>query len=332
MSLDACEKDFPDMTSRNVIILITDGLEECGGDPCEASLRLQRKGVILKPFVIGLGHIQNLKAFDCVGTVYDASNESTFRNVLNVIISQAVNNTTAQVNLLDETNKATETNVNMTFYDMQRHTVKYNFVHTMNSKGLPDTLRIDPDILYRIQVNTIPPAFKDSVRLATGKHTIIPIPTPQGDLLLTYDNKSDYKNLQAIIRKANDPNTLHVQRFNATERYITGKYDVEVLSIPRLTIKDVEISQSQVTKVEIPQPGLGTFVSNSAGFGSLYIEDSDKLTWVYNLDKNYTRETLVLQPGKYRAVFRSKNAKESNYTVEKSFEIISGVSSSINLF
>ena len=54
-SLEQAAYDFPaDKNSRNVIILITDGIEECDGDPCAVSLALQKRGVVLKPFVIGI--------------------------------------------------------------------------------------------------------------------------------------------------------------------------------------------------------------------------------------------------------------------------------------
>lgn len=49
-SLLACAKDFPeDPTARNIIIIITDGVEECGGDPCAISTALQQKGIVLRP-------------------------------------------------------------------------------------------------------------------------------------------------------------------------------------------------------------------------------------------------------------------------------------------
>ena len=55
------------------------------------------------------------KSFDCVGTFYDAKDPETFTNVLKVIISQVLNSTTVQVNLLDEWDNPTETNVPITF-------------------------------------------------------------------------------------------------------------------------------------------------------------------------------------------------------------------------
>ncbi|MDE7102265.1 MAG: VWA domain-containing protein, partial [Bacteroidales bacterium] len=51
-SLTEAAKDFPPCDNcRNLIILVTDGIEECGGDPCEASRYLQKQGIALKPFI-----------------------------------------------------------------------------------------------------------------------------------------------------------------------------------------------------------------------------------------------------------------------------------------
>ncbi len=332
-SLEACASDFPDLSSRNIIILITDGIEECKGDPCAVSYELQKKGIMLKPFVIGLGINKDYtKTFDCVGTFYNAANEKSFRTVLSIVISQALNSTTAQVNLLDIYGKPSETNVNMTFYDRFSGILRYNFIHTINSRGNPDTLRIDPAYSYRMVVHTIPPVTKDSIRLSPGNHTIIAVDAPQGELLLKYDGVSEYKKLHAIIRKSADNATLHVQEFNTTEKYIVGKYDLEVLSIPRITVKDVKISQSHTTTVQIPQPGMITIITTSPGYGSIYAEEKNTLTWVYNLDENSVSQTLVLQPGSYRVIHRPKNSTESSYTVEKSFKIVSGNSSNISLY
>ncbi|MCC6684888.1 MAG: VWA domain-containing protein, partial [Bacteroidia bacterium] len=109
-SLTQAANDFPDKNARNIIILITDGLEECKGDPCAVSEALQRNGVVLRPFIIGVGAMTDdfRKAFECVGRFYDASTEATFANALNVVVSQALNTTTAQVNLLDIYSKPSE--------------------------------------------------------------------------------------------------------------------------------------------------------------------------------------------------------------------------------
>ena len=333
-SLEQSGNDFPDCADcRNIIILITDGEEECDGDPCAVSAALQAKGIVLKPFVIGVGLDDNFaKTFECVGKYFDATNEKSFKYAMNVIISQALNSTTAQVNLLDIYSKPTETNVNMTFYDSHTGLMKYNYVHTINNKGNPDTLPLDPLPTYKIIVHTIPPVQKDSIELTPGKHTIIGIDAPQGYLNLKTNGINDYKSLQFIVRKKNEMQTLNVQEADKTEKYIVGKYDLEVLTMPRLLINDVIISQSKTTSVQIPQPGIANILTNGSGYGSLYVEEENKLKMIYNIPESSTRETLVLLPGRYRLVYRPKSAKESIYTIEREFKIESGNSVSVKAF
>ena len=331
-SLELCGNDFPQDPSRNIIILITDGIEECGGDPCAISQALQKKGIFLKPFVIGLGlDISLKKTFECVGRYFDATNESMFKEALNIVISQALNNTTMQVNLLDEKLRPTETNVNMTFHDNYTGQIKYNYIHTINSKGNPDTLVIDPLPSYKIVAHTLPPVSKDTVILTPGKHTIVGIEAPQGDLLMKFDGPAEYKKVQVIIRQHDQTKTLNVQEFNKEERYLIGKYDLEILTTPRIYLENVDIAQSKTTTLRIPRPGIVTLVSNNQGYGSIYTEDPNKLNWVYNMDNNLTKETIVLQPGRYKVVFRPKNSKETIYTIEKDFSVVSGESSIVVL-
>jgi Ca-activated chloride channel family protein len=333
-SLELSANDFTACDNcRNIIVLITDGLEECGGDPCAVSKSLQKKGIFLKPFIIGIGKDFST-AFSCVGTYFDAASEQQFHRALNIVISQALNSTTAQVNLLDSLGNPTETNVNMTFYDNFSGLVKYNFIHTMNNKGLPDTLVLDPLATYNLVVQTIPTVEVDSITLTPGKHTTIPVDVPQGYLKLKMggNNINTIKDVKAIVRQSDKMETLNLQSFGETEKYLIGNYDLEVLCLPRLYINDVDIAQSSTTTVEIPQPGIAIIQLSANGYGSVYLEDDNKLKWIYNLTDNLTQETLILQPGKYRVVFRTKFTNRSAYTVEKEFTVTSGSSVSVKLF
>jgi Ca-activated chloride channel family protein len=334
-SLEKSADDFPLCKDcRNIVILITDGLEECNGDPCAVSQMLQKKGVILKPFIIGIG--KNFKeSFDCVGSYFDATSEVEFNKALNVVISQALNSTTAQVNLLDEQGKPTETNVNMTLYDSFSGLIKYNFIHTMNNRGYPDTLTIDPLLNYELVVHTIPPVKKQNIVLTPGKHTIIALDAPQGYLklrLMGGSNTINVKNLQCIVRKKGTTETLNVQFFNQTEKYLCGDYDLEVLCLPRLLIKDVGIKQSNTTTIEIPMPGIAVINTLVNGYGSLYVMEENKMKWIYNLNESNTMESLILQPGTYKVVFRGKMSTKSFSSIEKDFKIESGITTSVNIY
>ncbi len=332
-ALSQASKDFPPCDNcRNIVILITDGLEECGGDPCLVSHDLQKKGIVLKPFIVGIGK-DFREQFDCVGSYFDAANEKEFQTALNVIISRALNPTTMQVNLLDTYGKPTETNVNMTFYDQVSGMAKYNYIHSFNARGVPDTLDVDPLLTYDVVVHTIPPVRKDTIKLTPGTHTTIGIDAPQGNLMFKTSGNSTIKYLPCVIRLKGQPETIHVQQFDQVEKYLTGLYDVEVLCLPRIYVKDVDIRQSHTTTLEIPMPGIVVIQKSTNGYGSLYVEDPvNGMKWLHNLkDNQQQQETLYLQPGSYRIVFRSKYANQSSYTIEKTFKIESGQTVNIKL-
>ena len=116
------------------------------------------------------------------------------------------------------------------------------------------------------------------------------------------------------------------------EKYIVGEYDLEVLCLPRLKVEKVDIRQSHTTNVEIPMPGIAVIQKSTNGYGSLYQDGQNGLTWLYNLrDNQQQQETLYLQPGTYKVVFRSKYANQSSYTVEKSFKVESGQTTNLKL-
>jgi Ca-activated chloride channel family protein len=267
-----------------------------------------------------------------VGKFFDAKNEKSFQNAMGVIISQALNSTTAQVNLLDTYIKPTETAVNMTFYDSKTGVIKYNYIHTMNNRGNPDTLPLDPISTYKLVVHTIPPVSKDSIELTPGKHTVIAIDAPQGYLNLKANGTNDYKDLKYIIRKNKEMNTLLVSDADKLEKLIVGKYDLEVLSLPGIILNDIVVSQSKTTTVQIPQPGIANIIMQNLGYGQLFLNEKNKLKLIYNINENSFKETLTLQPGAYTVVFRPKNSKESIYTITREFKIESGVAVQVKLF
>ncbi len=328
-SLEEGAYDFPgDKSSRNIIILITDGVEACNGDPCAVSLALQEKGVILKPFIIGVGLDVTFKdVFDCVGFYFDANNSKQFRHALHAVVDQVMNFTSAQVNLLDTDGNPTETNVAMSFYDEFSSAIRYNYIHTINEQGQPDTVLLDIMTKYDLKVHTIPPVYKDSIVLEPGIHNIIELPAPQGYLKIKTPGKTSVDDtVKCIVREKGNMETLHVQNLNTLVKYITGTYDLEILTTPRIRVNDVKITQSDINEVVIPEPG--TLEMNFKGhpIGSVIHEEGDKQTQVKRLDPYQKNLSLHLQPGTYRLVYRYAKNKKTCSTVEKQFTIKSGKS------
>ena len=322
-ALESGALDFPAVTSnsRNIVILITDGIEECGGDPCAVSRLYQEKKIILKPFVIGIGLSEEYKKnFECVGTFYDARNPDEFKNILDVVISQVLNSTTAQVNLMDENEMPTETNIPLSFYDSFSGILQYNFIHTMNGRGNPDTLNIDPVLSYKVVAHTIPQTEAEGDwKLIPGKHTTIPIKCPQGTLSIS--SAVNKTKVECIVREKGKTETLNVQQLNTKQRYLTGEYDLEILTLPRI-YETIRVNQSESTNVKIPEPGLVVLSASSSPYGSIF-EVSNELKWVCDLNTKKGRQALYLLPGKYKVVYRAKNASSSEYTKEKTFKVSS---------
>ena len=326
-SLEKCKDDFPECYQcRNIIILITDGLEECGGDPCAVSEALQKSGVALKPFVIGIG--KNFRDdLACIGTYYNAADEVEFSQALKTVLSQALNNTTAQVNLLDSNSEPTETNSVMSFYDNQNGQLKYNYIHTLNTRGLPDTLLLDPLLKYDVDVHTLPKREIKNKHLVPGKHTIMATPASQGYLTVKTSGKTNFNAspVQILVRLPKEPRTLNVQTLNRKEKYLAGYYNLEILTLPRIYLDSIHITQSSVVNVEIPAPGILMLQKQQPGMiGSVFNMKNGKQEWIYNIDTEKQSENITLQPGDYAIVWRSAYANRSLQTKQQDFTIVSG--------
>lgn len=333
-SLEQAGGDFPDCKEcRNVIVLITDGIEACDGDPCAIARALRSKSISVKPFIIGVGlDLSYLKQLECIGTVFDANNEAAFQNTLKVVIDQAVNNTTAQVNINDIYKKPTETNIAYTIYDQKTNKVRYNYEHTINRFGYPDTIVLDAVTTYKIVVHSIPQVVKENITLKPGVHNIIEIDAPQGTLELKVRNNNRYvTRTPAIVRKKGDMTTLNAQNIGETERYLVGDYDLEILTLPRIYMNKVEIRQSTINRIEIPAPGVLKVNMPGSGYGSIFVVEEGQQKFVCNLNPENKYQEYALQPGNYIVIYRNKKRQRTMYTVEKKFSIISSQSITLTL-
>lgn len=334
-ALEQAANDFPSGgDTRNIIIIITDGIESCDGDPCAVSLALQRKGIFLKPFIIGIGmDAQFEEQFGCMGSFYDAANITEFRKALDKALFQSLGKTTVSVELLDIDDQPKETNVNVSFINHFTQTSAFEFVHYRDKLGRPDTVEIDPVLSYDIVVNTIPSVRKNNVELIAGKHNILKIKSPQGKVSLKQPGYTEYENgVLVMVKKRNSNEILTSFNLPGNAPLLVGNYDIECNTLPRYVFKNVEIKQSQNTQLVLKQPGVVNFVATAKGIGSLYeIFEDGSQKWIYNLNSDQTRSTVAIQPGRYKIVFRSENAKGSKFTSIKEFEIVPGSSFNIRL-
>lgn len=332
-SLEAAAADFPDTLARNFIILITDGIEACDNDPCLIAKKLKDKGVKVTPFVIGLGmDLSYLEKFKCIGSYFDSESSESFNSTLQTVIKKTLINTTVQIDLNDIYKKPTETNVTMFLYEAGTKNLKYTFIHTINRYGNPDTLVISPDFKYDLIVNTIPLVTVNNIVIQKHTHNTIKVDCPQGFIKVQCPSCTNGLNdITVRVMQQNVSTTLNVQNLNSTVKYITGNYDIEVLTLPRTTQK-VDVQQSKTELITIKAPGTFNYTFAIEYIAQVFLVKSDgALEWVLNIDDKSKKGQWQLQPGSYKLVYRLKNQKSSTYTGEKTFKIDSNRTTTFNL-
>ena len=115
------------------------------------------------------------------------------------------------------------------------------------------------------------------------------------------------------------------------ETNIVGKYDLEILTLPR-TYERVEITQSKTSIVNIKSPGTLELKSAKNMVGQVFVDRGNgRFEWVLNLDEKALNAMFSLQPGNYKLVCRERDQKSTGYTQEKKFKIESIKNTLINL-
>ena len=307
-------------------------LEACDNDPCVIAKKLKDKEVKVTPFVIGLGmDLSYLDKFNCIGTYADAETAESFETVLKNVIQKALLNTTAQVNLNDLAKNPRETDVSFFMYEAGTKKLKYAFEHTFNRFGNPDTLILDPSIKYDLVVNTIPPVEVKNVSIKKNTHTIIPVDVPQGFINIRFSDATKPYFVEARVLQNGKTSTLNVQKINSVEKYLIGKYDIEVLTLPRI-YKSIDVAQYSTTTLDIPAPGFFMYQTANAVVGQIFTRTSNnELEWVCNINSVQKNEMIQLQPGAYKIIYRSKNSKSTLTTKEVDFRINGNKKTSITI-
>jgi len=331
-SIEQTLTDFGDDAKnyRNILILVSDGFESCGLNPCEVVQRLKNMGVVTKSYVIGLGiDATQYSEFSCMGEFINIENEKGTELVVNSTIAKLFNSVFIRVDLLDENSKPEETDMLMTFYDADTKMPKFNYYHTINPKGNPDTLTLDPSLTYDMQVHTTPEIIKKDVSLNAGKFNIITQPSPQGFLTVEVRGEAFKGKINCIIKK--DKNIVTAQVSDVSQKLLIGLYNIEVLTIPVITVDNVLVEQDKTTTIEIAAPGYVSFNKNEPIAGGIYEYRDNKVVEIYELGEVNLKETLAIQPGKYKVIYRYISKKDMDATKEIDFEVISGTSLMVRL-
>ena len=180
-----------------------------------------------------------------------------------------------------------------------------------------------------MHVYTVPEVIKTDIEVTPAIHNVVAVDAPQGSLTIRMNTRSANVQPSAIVRKAGTMETLYAQPLGTTQKYLVGKYDLEILTLPRTYLNGVEVNQSTNTNIEIPKYGQVSLIRGYVGYGAIFVKRNGKLEWVIDLNERKTSETIKLLPGNYKVMFRSKTDLNSKNTKYKDFTIKSGASVSI---
>lgn len=307
-SIAECVSDFPaDEQALNSIILISDGEENCNGNPCEAAKLLSEKRIALKPFIVGINlPIQIAEKFNCLGTVFTPNDEQSFSNTIGVIIKQTLNNTTTQVNLLDQNGNPTVTNIPFSLLDHSSGKIIYNFVHKQDAKGNSDTLFLSPVGTYDIVVYSTPPVRKNNIELTVGKHNIIAVDVPLGNISVIGNTPS---NMTLVLHS--NGKILSQQNTNENKQYLTGVYETEATTLPKTILPKTYLAASTTKSIEIPAFATLSLSSLEPYSVSIIEEKAKELTTQFVLSE---MKQLQLQPGDYLLIFKPSKSLKTEAT------------------
>ncbi|HNV99913.1 MAG TPA: VWA domain-containing protein [Chitinophagales bacterium] len=331
-SIEQSIADFgPDAKNyRNILILVSDGFESCGKNPCEVVQRMRKQGILTKSYVIGIGiDALEFSEFACMGEFTNVDDEESAIPAADEIIGKIFNSVFVRVDLLDEENKPEETDVVMTFYDQATDVAKFNYYHTINPKGKPDTISLDPGVKYDTQVHTLPETWKKDITLTQGQVNYIVEPSPQGYLRVMVRGATFKGKINCLIYSDNA--LIADQTTGFSQKMLTGMYNVDILTVPIIRIENAIVEQDKTTTLEIAAPGYITFVKTESMYGGIYEYRNNELVEIFELSETNLKETVAIQPGKYKVIYRYASDKNMDATEIIEFEVVSGSNMQLRL-
>ena len=323
-SLQRAAEDFSNQDSRKVIILITDGIEACDEDPCVVSRMLHESGIIVKQFIIGIGIEEEYKeTFRCVGNCFDASDTDTFREILDIVIDQAINGTSFEVDLIDGIGEASISNVPITLLDAHDDLIAKQWMHTLNAQGFPDTIQVDPVPTYDLIVHTVPPLQRKGVRFQPRTHNHVRFENAgQGILRAEFARglRNGYDKLPVTLFEKGNAEPLIVFPVNQDLFLLEGTYDVYFPTHPPVFVEDVSIQENKLSPVSIPQPGVLQLSAFRLGYAAI-LDANHEVVHQWSSGKSDPSGQYILQPGGYTFVYRARSAQSIEFSFVKSFNI-----------
>ncbi len=343
-ALSSSLNDFPTVSAddrngtqaRNIILIITDGMDDCDGNICNVARQVQMSGVIVQTFILGIGNKEDFQhSLDCAGKFTYVPNEEHYTEMLYDIFRISEEEARVVVSVNDETDHLLEATLPLALYDSQTGVVKYTTLYSIDSRYTPDTLIVDPLVTYDVTLFTTPPINLKNKQFKPGRVNRLNFTVEQGSLRLRSDGqRTNYPVPQypVLIYQHGSNTILGSQLLGETRNYLTGNYDIEVLSSPTLRLENVAIISSTATDLTIPTPGVANINKPKViSSGSIFELKDGVLNYICDLDPNKINERILLMPGEYQLVLKPQNSIEYKKVKTIRFLIGAGRTTVINL-
>lgn len=161
--------DFPATgSSRNLILIITDGMDDCDAEICDVARQVQLSGVVVQTFVLGIGEGAFNHA-DCAGTFLPVQHEEEYAKTLYDIFRLAGKTAQVVLRMLDGEGTLYEAEHPVAFYDRRTGVSRLNTIYAADQRLQADTLLLDPLMTYDLTVFTHPPLRREALQFSVDR-------------------------------------------------------------------------------------------------------------------------------------------------------------------
>ncbi|MBR1850743.1 MAG: VWA domain-containing protein [Bacteroidales bacterium] len=327
--------DFPHSDdSRNIILIITDGMDDCDADICDVARHVQLSGVVVKTFILGIGNREDFRhSLDCAGKFTYVSNEESYASVLYDIFGLSDKKARVVLRLLDEQGALFENELPVTFYDNQTGVARLSTLYAYNYRRNPDTLTLDPLVSYDVELHTSPAIRLEGRQFSPERVNELDVRVAAGSLAVRFDGRKPAWQIPAYnvnVRSATNDSTIKIQAIGDQTDFLAGRYDIEVQCLPPITLRGIEVKASSATDLALPMPGLLQLGKPRAITTGAVLKVSEGVTsYVCNLNPNNALERIVLQPGEYEVLLHPQGSADYDKVQSRRFVIVSGQTTKI---
>ena len=325
--------DFPATgSSRNLILIITDGMDDCEAEICDVARQVQLSGVVVQTFVLCIGG--NISAHaSCAGSVFPVAHEEEFAKTLYDIFRLSGHKAKVVLNMVDGGGELYETEHPVAFYDHRTGVARQSTIYSVDGALRPDTLLLDPLVTYDMSVFTHPPLRREAMQFSIDRVNTVDITVSEGTMKVAYSGQRpqwQQPKVDVIVRRAGSGDRVAAQEVGETGQYLAGRYDVEVQTLPVTTLRGVEVRGNAATELSVPMPGM-LVLSKPKGIttGAIFRLRDGQVEFATDLNPSTAGERLLLQPGQYELVLHPQNATKYDKVQTKRFVIESSQTTKI---